>query len=77
MQGMNKQEWLQAIIRNTESLSEMSKLYPQIFKEVVNDVDLEKLERLTSNLAANVKQRVNGNDTVLLDGVDIDSSTTQ
>ena len=73
---MNKQEWLQAIIHDTESLSEMLKSHPEIFNEVVSGYDLEKLEELASELAANVKRRANGSDDISLDGVDIDSSTS-
>ena len=59
---MTKYEWLQAIINDTKSLADISKSYPRIFNEVVSDKELEQLEGLTSSLASNVKERVNGHD---------------
>lgn len=59
---MTKYEWLQAIINDTKSLADISKSYPGIFNEVVSDKELQQLEGLTSSLATNVKERVNGHD---------------
>ena len=59
---MSKREWLQAIVSDVESLTDMSKSHPGLFDKIVSDQELEQLEGLTSGLAANIETRVNEND---------------
>lgn len=56
---MSKRECLETLVYDVESLSAMSKSYPQIFNRVVSDKELEQLEELASDLAANVEIEVN------------------
>ena len=73
---MNKPQRLRAILRDTRLLSEVSKSHPQLFNGLVIDTELEKLEVLTSNLAANVEKQVNEIGGDFLDTFDLDPQPT-
>ena len=73
---MHKPQRLRAIIRDAQLLFEMSESHPQLFNEVVSDIELRELEALTSDLAADVGKQVNGGDGDFLDGFDLGPQPT-